>query len=224
MPEFLNTETWGRRNQFRLFRDYDRPYFNVCADVEVMPLLTYVRQRGLSAFIAYHYLSTKTANGIEAFRYRLRDGGVVLHDRVNASAIVLLPDDNFSFINLPYTTDFSAFHATARALIETTRAQPSTFAARGADDAIYHSVIPWVSFTSISHARDTTQTNGAPRVTFGKFHERDGRVLMPVSVEVHHALMDGIHVGRFFERLQAFCRDPVEALESQSGGAQKVGD
>jgi chloramphenicol O-acetyltransferase type A len=215
MPEFLNIETWSRRNQFRLFRDYDNPYFNVCADVDVTALLTYTRARKLSPFITYHYLSTKTANGIECFRYRFREGQVVIHDQVNASAIVLLADESFTFLVLPYTTDFAAFHANARSLIDATRSQPATFDARGAEDAIYHSVVPWVSFTSISHARNARHTNGAPRVTFGKFHERDGRVLMPLSVQVHHALMDGLHVGRFFERFEAYCSNPEQALRNR---------
>jgi cytochrome d ubiquinol oxidase subunit II len=80
------------------------------------------------------------------------------------------------------------------------------------DDLVYHSVIPWVSFTSISHARDSRRQSGIPKVTFGKYREAGGRVLMPVSVEVHHALMDGLHVGRFFERLEGYFKDPGAAL------------
>jgi len=30
----------------------------------------------------------------------------------------------------------------------------------------------------------------------------NGRRLMPVSVEVHHALVDGLHVGRFHAAFQ----------------------
>jgi chloramphenicol O-acetyltransferase type A len=37
-------------------------------------------------------------------------------------------------------------------------------------------------------------------------------MMMPVSVEVHHALMDGLHVGRYFERLEGYLSDPRSAL------------
>ena len=40
-------------------------------------------------------------------------------------------------------------------------------------------------------------------MAFGRLSEEGGRVLMPVAVDVHHALCDGGHVGRFFERFQA---------------------
>jgi chloramphenicol O-acetyltransferase type A len=213
MPEYLDTEAWSRRHLFRLFKDYDAPYFNVCADVDVTPLLALVRERGLSFFVTYHYLSTKTANEVEPFRYRLRGERVVVHERVHAGAIVLLPDDSFTFVYFDYSEDFGAFHEGARAMVERARREPPPLDARaGQDDLIYHSVIPWVSFTSISHARDSRQQNGIPKVAFGKYREADGRVLMPVSVEAHHALMDGLHAGRFFERLQRHCSDPRAAL------------
>ena len=213
MPDYLDTETWSRRHLFRLFKDYDDPYFNVCADVDVTPLLALARGRGLSFFAAYHYLSTKTANEIEAFRYRLRGERVIVHERVHAGAIVLLPDDSFTFVYFDYTDDFNAFHENARALVERAKREPPPLDARaGQDDLIYHSVIPWVSFTSISHARDSRQRSGIPKVAFGKFRDAGGRVLMPVSVEAHHALMDGLHAGRFFERFQGHCSDPRAAL------------
>jgi chloramphenicol O-acetyltransferase type A len=213
MPDYLDTEAWSRRHLFRLFREYDDPFVNICADVDITPLLACVRERGLSLFVAYHFLSTKTANEVEPFRYRLRGERVLVHERVHAGAIVLLPDDSFTFVYFDFTEDFAAFHESARALVERARAEPPPLDARaGQDDLIYHSVIPWVSFTSISHARDSRQVSGIPKVAFGKYREAGGRFLMPVSVEAHHALLDGLHIGRYFERLQALCSDPRAAL------------
>jgi chloramphenicol O-acetyltransferase type A len=210
MPEYLDTGAWSRRHLFRLFKDYDDPYFNVCADVDVTPLLALARERGLSFFVTYHFLSTKAANEVEPFRYRLRGERVLVHERVHAGAIILLPDDSFTFVYFEY---FGAFHEGARALVERARREPPPLDQRaGQDDLIYHSVIPWVSFTGIKHARDSRQQSGIPKVAFGKYREAGGRVLMPVSVEAHHALMDGLHAGRFFERFQRHCSDPRAAL------------
>jgi len=35
---------------------------------------------------------------------------------------------------------------------------------------------------------------------------------MPLSVEVHHALMDGLHVGRFVQGFEAAMLDPLPWL------------
>jgi chloramphenicol O-acetyltransferase type A len=213
MARYLDTEAWSRRHLFRLFKDYDSPSFNVCADVDATALLDFTRGRGLSSFVTYHYLSTKTANELEPFRYRLRGERVVVHERVDAGAIVLLEDESFTFVYFDYTEDFAAFHADAVRAVERARAEPPPLDAReGRDDLVYHSVLPWVSFTSISHARDSRRQSGIPKISFGKYREAGGRLLMPVSVEVHHALMDGLHVGRYFERMAGYFSDPRRAL------------
>jgi chloramphenicol O-acetyltransferase type A len=215
MARYIDTETWSRRHLFRLFKDYDSPSFNVCAEVDATALLDFTRARGLSFFVTCHYLSTRTANELEPFRYRLRGGRVLVHERVDAGAIVLLEDESFTFVYFDFAEDFAAFHAEALSKIEAARAEPPPLDAReGRDDLIYHSVIPWVSFTSISHARDSRRQSGIPKITFGRYREAGGRALMPVSVEVHHALMDGLHVGRYFERLQSYFSDPSAALPS----------
>jgi chloramphenicol O-acetyltransferase type A len=213
MPRYLDTESWSRRHLFRLFKDYDDPSFNVCADVDATRLLDFTRSRGLSFFVTYHFLSTKTANELEAFRYRLRGGRVLVHERVDAGSTFLLADDSFTFVYFDFTEDFRAFHDAAVATIERARVEaPPLDAREDRDDLIYHSVLPWVSFTSISHARDSRRQNGIPKISFGKYREAGGRIWMPVSVEVHHALMDGLHVGRYFERLQSHFDDPASAL------------
>jgi chloramphenicol O-acetyltransferase type A len=213
MPEYIDTETWSRRHLFRLFKGYDDPFFNVCADVDVTALLGFVRSQNLSFFITYHFLSVKTANQVEPFRYRLRGDRVLVHDRLDAGATLLLADETFTFVYFDFTEDFAAFHASASATVERARAEaPGLDARADRDDLIYHSVIPWVSFNSISHARDSKHQSGIPKISFGKYRDMGGRVMMPVSVEVHHALMDGLHVGRYFERLESYFADPRSAL------------
>jgi len=66
----------------------------------------------------------------------------------------------------------------------------------------YFSAIPWVKFTSVEHAMNSKVPDSVPKIAFGKWEERDGKKFMPVSVHVHHALMDGLHVGQFYEMLQ----------------------
>jgi chloramphenicol O-acetyltransferase type A len=62
-------------------------------------------------------------------------------------------------------------------------------------DLIYYSVIPWVSFTSFKHASRLDRTQTIPRIVFGKIFRDGDRMLMPLSVEANHTVMDGIHVG-----------------------------
>jgi len=80
------------------------------------------------------------------------------------------------------------------------------------DDLIYYSSIPWISFTSFSHASDNKSGISIPKIVFGKYFQKGNKTLMPVSVEVHHALMDGIHVGKFFNDFQFKLNNPSKFL------------
>jgi len=78
-------------------------------------------------------------------------------------------------------------------------------------DLIYYSVIPWVSFTSFKHASSLDKLQTIPRIVFGKIFSDGERKLMPVSVEANHIVMDGFHVGKFFNLFQK----DLDALSTQ---------
>lgn len=46
--------------------------------------------------------------------------------------------------------------------------------------------------------------NATPLFDWGKYYEKNGRFYMPISVQVHHSFADGIHIGKFAEKLQSY--------------------
>ncbi|MGQ0815448.1 MAG: CatA-like O-acetyltransferase [Gemmatimonadota bacterium] len=93
---YLDLAQWPRRSLFEFYRDYDDPFFNICAQVRVSEL--YRRSRapdGPSFFLASLYLSLSAANREEHFRLRLRRDGVWRHDRVHAGSVILSKDETF---------------------------------------------------------------------------------------------------------------------------------
>lgn len=213
MPRYLDLQSWNRREHFHFFKTYAQPFFNICAEVEIGPLLQHCKARQLSFFIASLFLSTKTANAIEPFRYRLRGEQVLVHDRVDAGSAVLNHDETFSFCYFDFTPDFLRFHQNAERRLKELAQGAGRFETRaGRDDLLYYSVIPWVSFTSFTHAQKSFADSSVPKIVFGKYHDVGGKIMMPVSVEVHHALLDGLHVGKFFERLQQMLLQPAASL------------
>jgi chloramphenicol O-acetyltransferase type A len=91
----------------------------------------------------------------------------------------------------------------ARQSIEEEKRNPSFEPRDDLHDLLHCSMMPWVSFTGIKHARRFGREDSVPKLVYGKKFEQDGRWLMPVSLEAHHGLMDGLHAGRFFELFQA---------------------
>jgi chloramphenicol O-acetyltransferase type A len=203
MPEYLDIAKWARREVFEFFRDFDKPYFNVCTHVDVSRLLAVLQdQVNPSVSLAYHYFALKAANEIEPFRYRLRDGRVLVHPVIHGATTVLLPNETFTFAYFDYVEDFGKFIDGAERAVAEARAAGG-FQTKDDDDNMIHcTVLPWVSFTSFSHARNWQREDSVPKISFGKFVRENERTLLPISVEVHHALMDGLHVGRYLTRLE----------------------
>lgn len=209
MAKYLDLASWSRREVFEFYRGFDKPYFNICTRLDVTNLVSLVRRRSDSSVsLAYHYFTLRVVNEIEPFRYRLRGDKVLVHDVIHGGTTVLLPDETFTFAYFDYVQDFEEFIAEAGRSVRAARTGNQPFKSREGDDRIYFTTLPWISFTSFSHARNWQQEDSIPRIAFGKFTEENGRIFLPTSVEVHHALVDGLHVGRCVTRLEELLSEP----------------
>ena len=211
MPQSLDIDNWHRRHQYAFFKDYELPFFNLCADVDVSKVFEWSREPdGPSFFLATFYLSLKAANEIEPFRYRLTENSVEVHESIHGGTTVLRRDETFGFAYFEYGPSYVKFEVLGKEILEKARSASGPLEDRpDREDLIYYSVIPWVHFTGFTHARKLGTSDSIPKIVFGKHSQKGGSRLMPVSVEVHHALMDGLDVGRFYERYQALLDDPA---------------
>ena len=214
MGRYLDVTTWARRDLFEFFIGFDKPYFNICTNVDITRLLDFLQERpGASVTLAYHYFALRVANEIEPFKYRLREGKVWVHDVIHGGTTVLQPNESFSFAYFNFDEDFEKFMLEAQRSVDIVKKGNSPFNPRSDDAAIHFTALPWVAFTSFSHARNWKTEDSVPKIAFGKFVKEANRVLLPISVEVHHALVDGVHVGRFITRLEEALRNPEGYLK-----------
>jgi chloramphenicol O-acetyltransferase type A len=115
---------------------------------------------------------------------------------------VPLADGNFRYAYVPWQPDFVTFDRQAEALIAEVAAGGELNANEGQrDDVAYLSAMPWLDYSSINNALPHAQ-DCIPRVSWGKFVESAGRWSMAMTIEVHHALVDGRQVGEYFAAVQ----------------------
>lgn len=211
MTEWLDVMTWTRRPQFEFFRDFDNPYFNICVQLEIGPLRAAARDANIPFFLAYHYAATRAANECRPFRYRLRGREqVIVHPAVDCSTTYRIDEERFVFLNLRWAARALDFSALAEQEIARVRREGATLPSAdedARDDTLHCSTLPWLAFTSVSHARRFGRLDSVPKLVFGKCEAKGDGWRMPVSIEVHHGLMDGVHVGRFCERLEHLFTD-----------------
>jgi chloramphenicol O-acetyltransferase type A len=209
MGNYIDLDGWPRRSHYLLFRDFDRPHFSITADVEVSRLYAASREPGGPSYVlAVLFAAMHAANAIEAFRLRIRDDRVWRHARVGIGSTVLRPDRSFGFGYFPWESTFATFAARGRAELDRARAGTDLMDEQAYDDSWIHTTtLPWIRFTSFANAN--TRGMSVPKLAFGQRYERDGTWLMPVAVEVHHALVDGIDVGDFLQRFQRLIDAPL---------------
>jgi chloramphenicol O-acetyltransferase type A len=208
----IDVETWPRREHYRLFRQFDQPHFNMCANVDVTEFYPAVKGGGIAFTVAVLYVLSRAANDIREFRYRMRNDDVLEHETVHPSMTVLSDDGLFGFCTMEYAPDLRAFAAGANECIATAKKQPTLKDQPGRDDLLFMTGIPWVSFTSFAHPIHLSPADSIPRLAWGKRFADGGRLKMPLSVQGHHALMDGVHVGQYYERVQSYLAEPVQVF------------
>jgi chloramphenicol O-acetyltransferase type A len=208
----IDIQTWPRREHFKVFSAFEYPHFSLCANVDLTAFFPFVKQRGISFTVAVVYVLARAANAIPEFRYRIRSGKVVEHEIVHPSGTILTDDDLFSFCTFEYIENFSEFAAKAAERIAYVKDDPTLEDGPEQDDLLYMTAIPWVSFTSFMHPLRLQPADSVPRFAWGKLFKEDESLKMPLSVQGHHALMDGIHVGRYYAEVQDYFQQPAAVL------------
>ena len=208
MMRKIDMQTWSRRDHFKLFKTFNHPHFSMCANVDLTKFFPYVKQHGYSFTVSVIYLIARTANAIPEFRHRIRGEQVVEHDTVDPGFTILIDEDLFTFCIIEYTEDFPEFAERGARCIEYVKTHPNLEDDPDKDDVLFMSPIPWVSFTSFNHPMQLHPEDSIPRFAWGKYFNESDTLKMPLQVQGHHAVMDGIHMGRFYEKFQEYLHQP----------------
>jgi chloramphenicol O-acetyltransferase type A len=199
---------WARREHFETYINFEQPHFSMCANMDVTTFYPWSKQHGHSFSVVVIYVISRAANAIPEFRQRIRADGVVEHDVVHPSSTILTEDDLFSYCTFDFSMDFAAFTAHAGEVIDHMKDHPTLKDEPGRDDLLFMTTIPWVSFTSFMHPLPSWPPDSVPRFAWGKRFEEGKSIKMPLAVQAHHALMDGIHMARYYSEVQSLMDNP----------------
>lgn len=198
----INIEHWKRKAHYELFSQYEDPNYGVTVDVDCTNAYSIAKSLATSFFLFYLHKSILAINEIDAFKLRICDEGVRIYDRVDASSIIHRPDGTFGFASIPYKKAYPAFAEMAQREIIQIQERTDLNPIEEKLHVIHYSTIPWLTFTSLSHARKDNQHQGIPKITFGKIKNLAGRMYLPMSIHVHHALIDTREIGQYIDRFQ----------------------
>ena len=196
----IDEKTWKRATHCAVFRNCIEPSFCVTFELDVTKFYREIKKKGLSFTFSLIYMVTECANQIEEFRYRFLDGKIVLFDKIDTAFTYLdKATELFKVVNVPFEGSMQEYCKTAKHKAEM---QKDYFTGPLSNDVFQFSPMPWVTYRHISHTNSGKKDNATPLFDWGKFYEKDERLLLPFSVQVHHSFVDGVHIGKLAEKAQ----------------------
>ena len=201
MKRKLDIDTWVRKAHFEFFSGFDEPFYGVCVRVDCTAAYDFAKRNGVSFFLYCLHRSLAAAQRVEAFKCRIEEGEVFVYDTIDAGSTISRSNGTFGYGHILYRQNLAEFLEDAARVVEEVR-NSDDLTPTLASNIIRYSALPWIDFTALSHARLYSRPNSGPNISFGKMTEDGGKRSMPVSIHVHHALVDGLHIGQYVDCFQ----------------------
>lgn len=194
MEKIINQTSWPRSQHFKAFSSMTDPHFAVCFNVNIGPLL---KEEHLFSTILF--LIHQTCSEIPEFHYRItKDGSVKYYEDLDISFNILAKDDLFSNHRMSFEKSYRGFRKKVQqAVKEKSSKGIIEIDPQQEQNLIVTSFLPWFSFSGLKEPI-IDKYDSIPRITWGKY-TKDNE--LPISLQAHHGLMDGIHIGRFYSLL-----------------------
>lgn len=202
MKQLLDLNSWNRKEHFLFFKQMEEPFFGVTVPIDCTVAYTKAKAMGISFFAYYLHKTLVAVNNTKAFRYRILNDEVFIFDQIDASATILREDKTFGFSLMEYSEDIDKFAEITKKEIARIQNTTGLITRDFSENLIHFSALPWVNFTSYSHARSFTFPDSCPKISFGKMMEENGKKTMQMAVHVHHGLVDGYDVGLFISSFE----------------------
>ena len=207
-PQFtpIDLRTWKRGQMFYYFSKMAPTRYSITVDVDITRMKEACRGAGVKFFPAYVWLVTGCLNRQTEFKIAEKDGQIGYYDTLTPLYASFHEDDQtFSLMWTQFHEDFGMFY---RDYLENQNKYGDHHGLLCQDNlvppenAYTVSCVPWISFTGFCVHSYENRPYYFPSVEAGKFFERDGKTMFPLSITCHHAATDGYHIKRFLEEFQ----------------------
>ena len=206
----IDLNTWDRGKLFTFYIEKMRVVMSLTVDIDVTPLVGFAKKNRLKFYPAMIWAVSKVVNAHDEFKYGWdADGNLIKWDVVSPSyAHFHKEDENFTKTVTEFSDDLLEFHA--RFLSDREKYKDVRAIAENQPPNFFDvTCLPWVKYKHFDvHVFDEGKFL-APVITWGKYEPECGKLMMPLTMNIHHAAADGFHLSRFFNEVQEL----IDALE-----------
>lgn len=204
--KIIDRETYYRRDAFRHFSEDSKCSVSMTARIDVTALKAASDRAGTKFYLNFLYILSKVLNSREDYRmgYRYQTDELICYDVIHPMQYVFCEKtETCTPVYSVYSPDYPTFYRSALADVEQAK-QGRRFPLHDGNhpnwfDASY---IPWVSYDALHIELPDGWLYLAPIVNWGAYRTENGRLLMPVTVRLNHAIADGFLLADVFRKLQ----------------------
>jgi len=202
----IDKETYYRKGVFRHFSEDCKCSVSMTARVDVTELVRYSKSSGTKFYINFLYLLTKVLNSRDDYKmaYLWQTNEIICYDVINPTQYVFHEDtETCTPVYSNYDPDYKTFYDNALADVEKTKLTREY----GLDSANHPnwfdaSYISWLSYDSLNVELPDGYLYFQPIINWGKYREENGRLMLPLTVRMNHAIADGYLVAKVYKLLE----------------------
>ncbi|MBR3804602.1 MAG: chloramphenicol acetyltransferase [Clostridia bacterium] len=199
----IDYENWDRKELFELYTTSLKITMNLTVEIDVTNIVTFAKSNGYKFYPCMIWAVSKVVNAGDEFKYAVKDGKVIKWDFVSPSYTDFNNETKkFNKFVSEYSPNFKTFYSTCQADREK-YAGLVGFADNQPENVFDITCLPWVYYKNFTMHIET-EARFFPVVSWGKYIEKDGKFIMPVTLDFNHAVGDGYNASKFFNDLQAF--------------------
>lgn len=189
----IDMDHFSRKMYFDFFMETETT-LNFTVKLDVRNAVEKCRKEGLSFYGYTIFNMTKVVNSIENMRYDLMNNQLILWDKVMPSFTSFNKTENFFHaLWTDVEADYWLFDKQFKRLVETYKDSKHISPIPDAPQNIFNiSSIPWIHFESMTGHNNYSAKTFMPIISMGKYQEEDKKLLIPITIKVHHATMDGM--------------------------------
>ena len=202
----IDKDTYYRKGVFRHFSEDCKCSVSMTARVDVTKLVDYSKSTGTKFYINFLYLLTKVLNSRDDYKmaYLWQTNEIICYDVINPTQYVFHEDtETCTPVYSNYDPDYKTFYDNALADVEKAK-QTREYGL----DAMNHpnwfdaSYISWLSYDSLNIELPDGYLYFQPIINWGKYREENGRLMLPLTVRMNHAIADGYLVAKVYKLLE----------------------
>lgn len=204
----IDTNSWKRKPYFDHYFSQIRCTYSITVNIDITNVLSFKDRNKVKLYPLLIYVISKAVNKYEEFRTAINDRGEIGVWETLSPCYTVFHKDSESFSNIwtEWNDDLNLFLSNFEqdskrfGQIDRIDAKPNTPA-----NVFPISSLPWTTFTGFNLNIFADGTYLLPIFTYGKYFKDGNRYLIPLSIQVHHAVCDGFHVSRLINEIQQEC-------------------